>query len=99
MTVDELLRSVENDSTPPDGLSPELESLWHTKADNWEAAHNIAQEIHTPMGSWIHAHLHVIEGDLGNAAYWYRKADRPTPTPPDGLDDEWRELVDAALNM
>ena len=96
MTVDELLQSVENDSTPPDGLSSELKSLWHTKAGNWDAAHDIAQDIHTPMGSWIHAHLHVIEGDLGNAGYWYRKADR-TPTPPENLDEEWRELVTAAL--
>ena len=31
---------------------------------NWEQSHNIAQDIHTPMGSWIHALIHVIEGDL-----------------------------------
>ena len=28
------------------------------------------------MASWIHAVLHKIEGDLGNARYWYRRAGR-----------------------
>jgi len=74
MTVNELLESTQKESAPPAGLSPELQSLWLTKTDNWEAAHKIAQEIDSPMGSWIHAHLHVIEGDLANAAYWYNRA-------------------------
>ena len=26
--------------------------------------------------AWIHAVLHKIKGDLGNARYWYRRADR-----------------------
>jgi len=25
---------------------------------------------------WIHAVLHKLEGDFGNARYWYRRADR-----------------------
>ena len=83
---------------PPAGLSAELQSLWHTKVGNWDDAHNIAQEIHTPFGSAIHAHLHVIEGDLGNAGYWYRKAGRPTRGP-ETLDEEWRELVEEAIGM
>ena len=97
MTVDEFLESVQNGSQPPEGLSEELQSLWHTKAGNWDTAHNIAQDIHTPMGSWIHAHLHVIEGDLGNAGYWYGKAGRPA-SGPERLDEEWRELVEAAMH-
>ena len=48
------------------------------------------------MGSWIHAHLHVIEGDLGNAAYWYNKAER-TPSPPNELESEWLKLVQENL--
>lgn len=92
MTVDELLASAQSDDTPPTGLSDELLSLWHTKADNWEDAHNIAQDIHTPMGSWLHALLHLIEGDLGNAGYWFRKAGRPVRTT-DEIDALWREIA------
>jgi hypothetical protein len=25
----------------------------------------------------VHAHLHRVEGDLGNAGYWYRRAGKP----------------------
>ena len=73
MTIDELIASAENDAAPSTDLSPELQSLWHAKADNWDEAHNIAQDIHTPMGSWIHALLHLIEGDVGNAGYWFNR--------------------------
>ena len=48
------------------------------------------------MGSWIHAHLHVIEGDLGNAAYWYNRAGRK-PNPPNKLESEWIDIVEANL--
>ena len=50
----------------------------------------------TAMGSWIHAHLHVLEGDLGNAAYWYSKAGKG-PRPPEQSDEEWVELVEENL--
>lgn len=77
MTVAELLASVQKDNAPPSGLSEEAQALWHAKKGNWEEAHNIAQEIHTAMGSWIHALLHLIEGDVGNANYWFHKAHKP----------------------
>ena len=96
MTVADLLTSAQNDSLPPDDLSEELCALWHTKAGNWEEAHNIAQDIHTPMGSWIHAHLHLIEGDLGNAAYWYRRAGKPQGSP-ERIEDEWQEIATVAV--
>ena len=98
MTFDEFVESTEKQSTPPTGFSPELQSLWLAKTGNWEAAHNIAQEIHSPMGSWIHAHLHGIEGDLANAGYWYNRAGRQARGPKE-LDDEWRELVEVAIDM
>ena len=61
---------------PPSDYSPELTALWHTKKGNWDNAHDIVSDINSKMGSWIHAHLHVIEGDLGNAAYWYNRSQR-----------------------
>ncbi|MCQ0986635.1 hypothetical protein [Jiella marina] len=53
---------------------------------NWDAAHGIVQDDPSPEAAWIHAHLHRIEGDLGNAAYWYRRAGRPVAT--ESLEDE-----------
>lgn len=49
-------------------------------AGEWEAAHALVQALPSKEGAWIHAHLHRIEGDGGNAAYWYGKAGRPVPT-------------------
>jgi hypothetical protein len=28
------------------------------------------------LASWLHGIVHTLEGDLDNAQYWYRKADR-----------------------
>ena len=85
MTTEELANSAATDDAPPAELSPECAALWHTKAGNWEAAHDIAQDIHTSMGSWIHAHLHLIEGDIGNAGYWYSRAGK-RPSTRDRID-------------
>jgi hypothetical protein len=78
MTVDELIASVANDTEPPASLSEGAQALWHLKKGNWDESHNIAQDLHTPMGSWIHGLLHVIEGDQGNANYWFAKAGKPS---------------------
>ena len=44
-------------------------------AGEWNAAHEIAQQDETdPTFCWVHAVLHKIEGDAGNARYWYRLA-------------------------
>jgi len=80
----------------PAGLSPEARSLWLTKKGDWEAAHNIAQDIHTETGSWIHALLHVIEGDQWNADYWFAKAGKPTRGPKE-VDALWEEIAAEVL--
>ena len=91
-SIDCILNSVENDNEPPAEYSQELRALWYAKTGDWDEAHDIVSNIYTDMGSWIHAHLHVIEGDLGNAAYWYNKAGRK-PSPPSELESEWLEIV------
>lgn len=46
-------------------------------AGDWDAAHQLVQPYEDDAtAAWIHAVLHKIEGDLGNARYWYRRADR-----------------------
>jgi hypothetical protein len=92
MTIEELANSATRDSDPPAGVSPECKVLWHARAGNWEDAHNIAQDINTSLGSWLHAHLHLIEGDAGNAGYWYSRAGKPASTG-DRLEEEWNEIA------
>jgi hypothetical protein len=72
-----------------------LLALWHDAKDDWDASHNIAQDIHSNDGSWIHAYLHRKEGDAGNAGYWYRKAGKPYPSA--SLEKEWESIVSVLL--
>ena len=58
---------------------------------DWEKSHNIAQDIHSDTGSWIHAYLHRKEGDIFNADYWYSKAGKKRPSV--SLEKEWEEIV------
>ena len=91
------MSSVDGGGEPPDGLTLPLLALWLTKKGRWDDAHDVSQGIDTPLGALIHAHLHRIEGDLGNAGYWYRRAGRPIKSTREGLDDEWVEIAVVAL--
>ena len=60
-------------------MKPEdlLRAIDLAAAGAWEEAHAIVQRDEAdPTAAWIHAVLHKIEGDLGNARYWYQRADR-----------------------
>ena len=93
MTLDEFRKTLKG-SAPPQVAGP-LRALWHDARGDWDAAHAVAQDVHTDDGSWVHAYLHRKEGDQGNAAYWYRRAGRPVATGP--LDAEWDAIVSALL--
>ena len=44
-------------------------------AGRWDEAHGIVQEDEADTTAcWSHAVLHAIEGDRGNARYWFAKA-------------------------
>jgi hypothetical protein len=44
---------------------------------DWQAAHRIVQsDEDSRLSCWAHGIVHVMEGDLPNARYWYRKAGR-----------------------
>lgn len=80
----------------PAGLSPLLRALWHAGRDEWELAHDIAQNHENdPLHDWLHALLHRQEGDATNAAYWYRRAGRPVFS--GNVRTEWEQLVRTQL--
>ena len=80
---------------PPPGLSVPLQALWWSGKGRWERAHELAQSVEGRDGAWVHAHLHRVEGDLANAAYWYRRASRDVCTTT--IEAEWRALTAAML--
>jgi hypothetical protein len=80
---------------PSSAWSLALQALWYDAKGDWEASHNIAQDLHTTMGSWIHAYLHRKEGDDWNAKYWYGQAGLSFPGY--GLEEELQRLVEANL--
>jgi hypothetical protein len=96
MTAAELAESVMRDAAPDESLPEEAQALWHARKGNWEKAHNIAQEIHTPLGSWIHALLHLIEGDQSNANYWFHKAGKLSRKAGE-IDALWVEITNVVL--
>ena len=54
-----------------------LEAVERALDGDWQAAHRIVQDHDTDaVGAWIHAVVHRIEGDIGNARYWYRRCGR-----------------------
>ncbi len=73
-----------------------LKALWYDAKGDWNASHDIAQEMHDQLGSWIHAYLHRKEGDEFNAGYWYRKAKRPFSNL--SLEAERQEIVKFLLD-
>ena len=53
--------------------------LTHMQAGRWNEAHRLVQDIQDDpslLGAWLHGILHVQEGDLEDAEYWYGKAGR-----------------------
>jgi hypothetical protein len=94
MTFSEFKNSLKQPA-PPSNLNNMLQALWYDAKGDWTSAHNVAQEINTLEGSWIHAYLHRKEGDLGNASYWYHRANRPASKK--SLVDEWEEITKAIL--
>jgi hypothetical protein len=61
----------------PDELSAALDLL---DQGDWKAAHEIVQKDEaSPLCCWAHGIVHLMEGDLSNARYWYREAGRAFP--------------------
>jgi hypothetical protein len=86
-----------SDAAPAPQLDAPLEALWWAAKGNWDEAHRIVQDEHGKDAAWIHAYLHRVEGDTGNAGYWYRQAGRPVAS--GSLDAEWEAIVSALTGI
>ena len=50
--------------------------LQHIHDKRWNQAHDLVQQDDSLLGTWLHGILHIQEGDLEDAEYWYGKANR-----------------------
>ena len=82
-------------TAPAPGFEPPLAALWWAAKGQWDEAHKIVMNEETVTAAWVHAYLHRVEGDLGNAGYWYRQAGQPVAK--DSLESEWERIVCALL--
>jgi hypothetical protein len=78
-------------AAPAPQLDAPLAALWWAAKGGWDAAHKLVQDEATADAAWVHAYLHRVEGDLGNAGYWYRRAAKPVATDP--LEAEWERIA------
>src|SRR5690242_17787997 len=97
MNTQSLRDSVATGDTPPAGLTPALDALWWARKGEWHRAHAVVQEEENQEAAWVHAYLHRVEGDLANAAHWYRRAGQPMPSASERLDAEWEAIAAALL--
>jgi len=79
----------------PAQLDAPLAGLWWAAKGDWDQAHRLVQDDPGADAAWVHAYLHRVEGDLGNAGYWYRRAGRPVAT--DRVEAEWERIASTLL--
>jgi hypothetical protein len=84
-----------SEKEPPRELSAPLKALWWARKDDWEKAHRFVMDEASAEAAWVHAYLHRIEGDLGNAGFWYCQASKTTVT--GALAAEWTAIVEDLL--
>ena len=82
-------------AAPAPGLDAPLAALWWAAKGGWDQAHRIVQDEPTADAAWVHAYLHRVEGDPGNAGYWYRQACKPVADGP--LETEWERIASALI--
>ncbi len=89
-SYEDFLKSLKSEE-PPLNWPEAIKALWHDAKGDWDASHDIAQEMHTEIGSWLHAYLHRKEGDDFNARYWYTKTGKNFPKI--DLKEEQRQII------
>ncbi|WP_412772493.1 hypothetical protein [Nitrobacter sp.] len=91
VTPDAFKASLTN-AEPPQGVSASLAALWWAANGDWNKAHVLVQSQVGAEAAWVHAYLHRLGGrEIGNAAYWYRRADKPFAK--GSSEEEWNQIV------
>jgi hypothetical protein len=90
VNVADFIASLDGAAPAPE-LNAPLRGLWWAAKGDWDQAHRIVQDDEGREAAWVHAYLHRVEGDLGNAAYWYRRAGQVAAK--DSLDAEWQRIA------
>jgi hypothetical protein len=65
--------------------------MWYDARKEWDQAHQMVDSLDDVTACWVHAYLHRKEGDVGNADYWHRRANKKRPSV--SLDEEWERIV------
>jgi hypothetical protein len=94
VSMAEFKASLAGAAPAPDFDAP-LAALWWAAKGGWDEAHKLVQDEHSGEAAWVHAYLHRVEGDLGNAGYWYRRAGKPVAA--GSLETEWEGIASALL--
>ena len=82
-------------AAPAPQLDAPLAALWWAAKGNWDQAHKIVQDEESSDAAWVHAYLHRVEGDIGNASYWYRRASKLVAN--GSLEAEWEAIASTLL--
>lgn len=75
-----------------DGLTRAVECL---QKGSWQEAHELVQGNSSPLASWVHGIVHIMEGDADNARGWYKRADREFP----GMDALQSEIAEVSRTI
>jgi len=51
-----------------------IKALDLARDGSWDKSHKLVQQYSDKLSCHIHAYLHRVEGDIGNAQYWYDRA-------------------------
>ncbi|PJG54403.1 hypothetical protein CVM73_14240 [Bradyrhizobium forestalis] len=94
VNVADFIASLDGAAPAPE-LNAPLAGLWWAAKGDWDRAHKIVQDDSGRDAAWVHAYLHRVEGDLGNAGYWYRQAGQVAAK--DSLEAEWERIAATLL--
>ena len=89
-------QSLQQSEAPPAGASLPVTALWWVCKRNWQTAHDLIDQAPGLDEAWVHAFLHRMEGDQGNADYWYRRAGKVRPN--ETIGKELEQLLNHFLN-